>query len=63
MNDSTIYVALDSHKESNIAAYSIGFGEIQSLGNIGVRLRDLDRLCTRMQSKGSRVCFVYEAGP
>lgn len=63
MNDSTIYVALDSHKESNVAAYSIGFGEIQSVGNIGVRQRDLDRLCTRMQSKGSRVCFVYEAGP
>jgi transposase len=63
MNDSTVYVGLDSHKESNVAAYSIGFGEVQSLGNIGVRERDLDRLCTRMQSKGSRVCFVYEAGP
>lgn len=63
MNDTTIYVGLDSHKESNVAAYSVGLGEVQSLGNIGVRERDLDRLCTRMQSKGSRVCFVYEAGP
>jgi transposase len=63
MNDSTIYVALDSHKDSNVAAYSIGFGEVQSLGNIGVRECDLDRLCTRMQSKGSHVRFVYEAGP
>lgn len=63
MNDSTIYVALDSHKDSNVAAYSVGFGEVQSLGNIGVRECDLDRLCTRMQSKGSHVRFVYEAGP
>ena len=63
MNDSTLFVGLDSHKDSNVAAYSVGLGEVQSLGNIGVRERDLDRLCTRMQSKGSRVCFVYEAGP
>jgi transposase len=33
------------------------------LGNIGVRECDLDRLCKRMQGKGSRVVFVYEAGP
>lgn len=63
MNDSTIYVGMDSHKDSNVTAYSVGFGEVQNLGNVGVRERDLDRLCTRMQSKGSRVCFVYEAGP
>lgn len=63
MNDSTIFVGLDTHKDSNVAAYSVGSGEVQSLGNIGVRERDLDRLCTRMHSKGSRVCFVYEAGP
>jgi transposase len=62
-NDSTIYVGLDVHKESIVAAYSIGFGEVQSLGNIGVLQRDIDRLCTRMQSKGAHVSFVYEAGP
>lgn len=62
-NDTTIYVGLDSHKDSNVAAYSVGLGEVQVLGNIGVRQRDLDRLCKRMQSKGSRVCFAYEAGP
>lgn len=63
MHDSTVFVGLDIHKESNVAAYSVDLGEVQSLGNIGVRERDLDRLCTRMQGKGSRVCFVYEAGP
>ena len=62
-NDSTVYVGLDVHKESIVAAYSIDLGEVQSLGNIGVLQRDIDRLCTRMQSKGSHVTFVYEAGP
>ncbi len=61
-NDSTIHVGLDVHKESIVTAYSIGLGEVQSLGNIGVLQRDIDRLCTRMQSKGSHVSFVYEAG-
>ena len=63
MNDSTVYVGLDTHKDSNVAAYAIDAGEVQNLGNIGVRQCDLDRLCTRMQSKGSHVRFVYEAGP
>ena len=62
-NDSTVYVGLDVHKDSIAAAYAIGLGEVESLGAMGVLDRDIDRLCTRMQSKGSRVSFVYEAGP
>ena len=62
-NDSTIHVGLDVHKDSIVAAYAVGLGEVQSLGNIGVLERDITKLCKRMQSKGSRVCFVYEAGP
>ena len=50
-------------KESILAAYAVDMGEVQSFGNIGVLERDLDRLRTRLQSKGSRVIFVYEAGP
>jgi len=46
-----------------VAAYAIGAGEIQDLGNIGILQRDLDRLCARMRTKGSLVRFVYEAGP
>ena len=46
-----------------MVAYSIGLGKVQSLRNIGVLQRDIDQLCTRMQSKGSHVSFVYEAGP
>lgn len=59
----TIFVGLDVHKDSIVAAYSIGLGAVQSLGNIGTRQCDLDRLCKRMQSKGTEVRFVYEAGP
>ncbi len=62
-DDSTIFMGLDVHKKSNLAAYSISLGEVQSLGNIGVLEPALVRLCTRMQSKGSRVVFVYEVGP
>ena len=62
-NDSTVYVGLDVHKDSIVAAYSVGLGEVHSLGNIGVLDRDLNRLCTRMQSKAAQVSFVYEAGP
>ena len=35
-NDSTIYVGLDVHKESIVAAYAIDMDDVQSLGNIGV---------------------------
>lgn len=42
-NDSTIHVGLDVHKESIVAAYSVGQGEVQCLGSIGVMQRDLDR--------------------
>jgi transposase len=62
-NDSTVFVGLDIHKESIIGAYAIEAGEVQDLGEVGVLHRDLDRLCTRMQSKATRVHFVYEAGP
>jgi len=62
-NDSTVFVGLDVHKESIVAAYSVGFDAVQSLGSVGIRDCDLDKLCTRMQSKASQVVFVYEAGP
>jgi len=62
-NDSTVYVGLDVHKESIVAAYAVDLGEVQDLGEVGVLQRDLDRLCRRMRSKASQVHFVYEAGP
>ncbi|MHB1282406.1 MAG: IS110 family RNA-guided transposase [Metallibacterium scheffleri] len=62
-NDSTVFVGLDVHKDSIVAAYSVDMGEVQVLGNVGVRECDMDKVCMRMQSKGARVVWVYEAGP
>lgn len=62
-NDTTVFVGLDVHKDSIVAAYSVGFGEVHCLGNIGVLNRDIDKLCARLQGKASRLVFVYEAGP
>jgi len=62
-NDSVVFVGLDVHKDSIMVAYSVGFGDVESLGKIGPRASDIDRLCKRMQSKASHVAFVYEAGP
>ena len=62
-HDSTVYVGLDVHKESIVAAYSAGFGEVARLREVGVLQRDVLRLCQKMQSKASSVVFVYEAGP
>ena len=39
-NDTTVFVGLDVHKDSIVAAYAIGAGEIQDLGNVGVLQRD-----------------------
>lgn len=36
---------------------------MQTPDRIGVLDGDIDRVCTRMQSKASSVVFVYEAGP
>lgn len=62
-HDNTVFVGLDVHKDSIVGAYSVGLGEVSSLGNVGTLERDLERLCRRMQSKASTVVFVYEAGP
>ena len=54
-NHSTVFVALDVHQKSIVAAYAVDAGEVEDLGDIGTRQYDLDRLCKRMQSKGARV--------
>jgi hypothetical protein len=44
-------------------AYAIDAGEVELLGKIGTTRADIDRLCTRLQSKAPHVRVVYEAGP
>ena len=37
--------------------------EVLYVGRIGTRTADLDKLLRRLQSRGDRLVFAYEAGP
>src|SRR5262252_6080672 len=62
---STLYVGLDVHKESLAVAYVAQdhHAEVVSLGNIGTRQCDIDKLLRQLPSKSAHLIFVYEAGP
>src|SRR6266571_3477571 len=62
---STLYVGLDVHKESIAVAYVAQEhgAEVISLGTVGTRQCDIDKLLRHLQSKGQQLVFVYEAGP
>jgi transposase len=62
---STLFIGLDVHKETIAVAY-VGEGreaEAISLGTIGTRQSDIDKLIRKLHSKGKTLHFVYEAGP
>jgi len=61
----TLYVGLDVHKDSIAVAYAPEErgAEVLSLGAIGTRQCDIDKLIRKLQSKGAALMFVYEAGP
>jgi transposase len=61
----TLYVGLDVHKDSIAVAYAPEDrgAEVVSLGAIGTRQCDIDKLIRKLQSKGVTLVFVYEAGP
>ena len=62
---STLYVGLDVHKESIAVAYVAQDhgAEVISLGTVGTRQCDIDKLLRHLQSKSPPLVLVYEAGP
>ena len=62
---STLFVGLDVHKETIAVAYVAEErgAEVVSLGTIGTRQGDIDKMIRKLQSKGKTLHLVYEAGP
>ncbi len=60
-----LYVGLDVHKDSIAVAYAPDSrgADVISLGNIGTRQCDIDKLTRKLVSKTPNLVFVYEAGP
>ena len=65
MKKSGMYVGLDVHKSSiEIAIAESGrHNEVRSYGRIDGTLTALDKVTWKLESKGSTLLFVYEAGP
>src|SRR5207249_11929923 len=67
MDESTkmLFVGLDVHKDTITVAYAPDDrgADVVSLGIIGTRQCDIDKLIRRLESKGATLVFVYEAGP
>jgi transposase len=61
----TLYVGMDVHQDSIAVAYvAQDYGAaVVSLGTIGTRQCDIDKLIRRLQSKSQQLVCVYEAGP
>src|SRR5712691_2505092 len=62
---STLFIGLDVHKETIAVAYvsEEREAEVVSWGMIGTRQCDIDKLIRKLQAKGKKLHFVYEAGP
>jgi transposase len=62
---STLFIGLDVHTETIAVAYVAEErgAEVASLGMIGTRQCDIDKLIRKLQAKGKKLHFVYEAGP
>jgi transposase len=60
-----VYVGLDVHKDSIAVAYAPDErgAEVVSVGAIGTRQYDIDKLIRKLQAKGATLVVVYEAGP
>jgi transposase len=61
----TVFVGLDVHKGTIAVAYALEdrSAEVVSLGMIGTRQYDIDKLIRKLESKGATLVVAYEAGP
>jgi transposase len=60
-----LFVGLDVHKDTIAVAYAPEDrgAEVVSLGLIGTRQYDIDKVIRKLESKGATLVFAYEAGP
>src|SRR5262245_20267044 len=61
----TLFVGLDVHKDTIAVAYAPDDrgADIVAWGTRGTRPCDVDKVVRKLQAKGDRLVFVYEAGP
>ena len=61
----TLYVGMDVHKASSaVASVAQAHGaEVLSLGTLGTRQCDIDKLIRQLRSTSQQLGFVSEAGP
>src|SRR5437773_4441698 len=61
----TLSIGMDVHKESIAVAYVAQEhgAEVISLGTVGTRQCDIDKLLRHLQSKSPQLLLLYEAGP
>lgn len=64
-SNTKLFVGLDVHKDSIAIAYAPEQrgAEIVSIGTIGTRQCDIDKLLRKLVSRCPNLVFVYEAGP
>jgi len=65
MKKNILYVGLDVHKNTIEVAIAedCAEGEVRSYGKIDSSLEALNKLIRKIKAKGSKLQFVYEAGP
>ncbi len=61
----TLFVGLDVHKDTIAVAYALEDrgADVVSLGTIGTRQCDIDKLIRKLEGKGATLVLAYEAGP
>ena len=61
----SLFIGLDVHKDTIAVAYAAEDRgtEVVSLGTIGTRQCDIDKLIRKLEAKGAVLRFAYEAGP